>query len=90
MHQIILSLPLDYEEKIALKLCIEKANIQVMKIITKPITKCFDIYLADSFNSKFGTYVFVDEDAGKVIYIRLIYAMNFLSSFSFFKLFSIE
>jgi hypothetical protein len=62
-----LTIPLDYEEKIALKQCIEKANIQVMKIITKPIAKCFDLYLADSYNQRFGIFIFVDEDAGKSI-----------------------
>ena len=63
--QIILSIPLDYEEKTALKQCIEKANIKVLKIITKPISKCFDIYLADSFNQRYGIYIFVDEDSGE-------------------------
>jgi hypothetical protein len=38
-----------------------------MKIITKPIAKCFDLYLADSYNQRFGIFIFVDEDAGKSI-----------------------
>lgn len=47
-----------------LKLTIERANLKVIKVITKPTSKCFDIYLADTNKEKFGSYVFIDDDAG--------------------------